>query len=80
MFMNHLDNKGNALFHSMEHTNNSDVYRLSSHESNTEQVDILLGTIDKSLDAMGDWDNADSHYRYHSHQKVNIISIQPRGE
>jgi coproporphyrinogen III oxidase len=25
MFMKHLDNKGKALFHSMEHTNNSDV-------------------------------------------------------
>jgi hypothetical protein len=63
MFMNHLDNKGKALFHSMEHTNNSDVYRLFFDESNTEQVDTLLGTIDESLDAMGDWDNADSHYR-----------------
>jgi hypothetical protein len=49
-------------------------------ESNTEQVDTLLGTIDESLDAMGDWDNADSHYRYHIHEKVNIVGIQPRGE
>jgi hypothetical protein len=80
MFMNHLENKGHALFHSMEHTNNSDVYRLLFDESNTEQVDTLLGTIDESLDAMGDWDNADSHYRYHSHEKVNIIGIQSRGE
>jgi hypothetical protein len=80
MFMKHLDIKGNALFHSMEHTNNSDVYRLLFDEPNTEQVDTLLGTIDESLDAMGDWDNADSHYRYHSHKKVNIIIIQPRGE
>jgi hypothetical protein len=80
MFMKHLDNKCNALFHSMEHTNNSDVYRLLFDESNTEQVDTLLGTIDELLDAMGDWDNADSHYRYHSHEKVNIVGIQPRGE
>jgi hypothetical protein len=80
MFMKHLDTKGNALFHSMEHTNNYDVYRLLFDESNTEQVDTLLGTIDESLDAMGDWDNADSHYRYHSHEKVNIVDIQPRGE
>jgi hypothetical protein len=80
MFMKHLDNKGNALFHSMEHTTNSDVYRLFFDESNTEQVDTLLGTIDESLDAMGDWDNADYHYRYHSHEKVNIVGIQPRGE
>jgi hypothetical protein len=80
MFMKHLDNKGNALFHSMEHTNNSDVYRILFDESNTEQVDTLLGTIDESLDAMGDWDSADSHYRYHSHKKVNIVGIQPRGE
>jgi hypothetical protein len=29
---------------------------------------------------MGDWDNADAHYRYHSHEKVNIVGIQPRGE
>jgi hypothetical protein len=29
---------------------------------------------------MGDWDNADSHYIYHSHEKVNIVGIQPRGE
>jgi hypothetical protein len=56
------------------------VYRLLFDESNTEQVDTLLGTIDESLDAMGDWDNADSHYRYYSHEKVNIIRIQPRGE
>jgi hypothetical protein len=28
MFMKNLYNKGNALLHSMEHTNNSDVYRL----------------------------------------------------
>jgi hypothetical protein len=28
MFMKHLYNKGNASFHSMEHTNNSDVYQL----------------------------------------------------
>jgi hypothetical protein len=80
MFMKHLDNKGNALFHSMEHTNNSDVYRLLFDETNTEQVDTLLGTIDESLDAMGDWDNADSHYRFHSHDKVTIVGIQPRGE
>jgi hypothetical protein len=80
MFMKHLDNKGNALFHIMEHTNNSDVYRLLFDESDTEQVDTLLGTIDESLDAMGDWDNAYSHYRYHSHEKVNIVGIQPRGE
>jgi hypothetical protein len=80
MFMKHLDNKGNALFHSMKHTNNSDVYQLLFDESNTDQVDTLLGTIDESLDAMGDWDNADSHYRYHSHEKVNIFRIQPRGE
>jgi hypothetical protein len=26
MFLKHLDNKGNALFHSMKHTNNYDVY------------------------------------------------------
>jgi hypothetical protein len=80
MFMKHLDNKGNALFYSMEHTSNSDVYRLLFDESNTEQVDTLLSTIDESLDAMGDWDNADFHYRYHSHKKVNIVGIQPRGE
>jgi hypothetical protein len=29
---------------------------------------------------MGDWDNADSHYRYHSQEKVNIVGIQPRSE
>jgi hypothetical protein len=80
MFMKHLDNKGNALLHSMAHTNNSDVYRLLFDETNTEQVDTLLGTIDESLDAIGDWDNADSHYRFHSHEKVNIVGIQPRGE
>jgi hypothetical protein len=80
MFMKHLDNKGNALFYSMEHTNNSDVYRRLFDESNTEQVDTLLGTIYESLDVMGDWDNAYYHYRYHSHKKVNIVSIQPRGE
>jgi hypothetical protein len=64
----------------MEHTNNSDVYRLLFDESNTDQVDMLLSTIDESLDVMGDWDNADSHYRYHSHEKVNIVGIQPRCE
>jgi hypothetical protein len=80
MLTKHLDTKGKALFHSMEHTNNSDVYRLLFDEANTEQVDTLLGTIDESLDAMVDWENADSHYRYHSHEKVNIVRIQPRGE
>jgi hypothetical protein len=80
MFMKQLDTKGNAWFHSMEHTNNSDVYRLFFYESNTEQVDTLLGTIDESLDAMGDRDNADYHYRYYSHEKLNIVGIQPRGE
>jgi hypothetical protein len=78
--MKHLDNKGNALFHSMEHTNTYDVYRLLFDETNTEQVDTLLATIDESLNAMGDWDNADTHYRFHSHEKVNIVGIQPRGE
>jgi hypothetical protein len=29
---------------------------------------------------MGDWDNADSHYRFHSHEKVNIVGIQPHGK
>jgi hypothetical protein len=80
MSMKQLDNKGNALSHSMEHTNNSDVYRLLSSESSKEQLYTLLGTIDESLDAMGDWDNADSHNRYHSHEKLNIVGIQPRGE
>jgi hypothetical protein len=46
MFMKHLDNKVKALFHSMEHTKNSDMYRLLLDESITEQVDTLLGTID----------------------------------
>jgi hypothetical protein len=36
----------------------------------TDQVDTLLGTINESLDAMGGWDNADSHYSFHSHEKV----------
>jgi hypothetical protein len=76
-FMKHLDNKGNALFHSMEHTNTYDVYRLLFDETNTEQVDTLLATIDESLDALGDWDNSDTHYRFHCHEKVNIV---PRGE
>jgi hypothetical protein len=49
-------------------------------ESNTEQVDTLLAIIDESLDAMGDWDNADSHERNHSQEKVNIFGIQPRDE
>jgi hypothetical protein len=80
MFMKPLYTKGNALFHSMEHTNNSDVYRLLFDESRTEQVDTLLGTIDESLDAMGDWNNTDSHYRYHSHEKANNAGIQPRDE
>jgi hypothetical protein len=69
MLMKHLDSKGNDLFHSMEHTNSSDVYRLLFDETNTEQVGTLLGTIDESLDAMGDWDNADLHYRFHSQKK-----------
>jgi hypothetical protein len=43
----------------MEHTNNYDVYRLLFDETNTEQVYTLLGTIDESLDAMGDWENVD---------------------
>jgi hypothetical protein len=70
--MKHLDTKGNTLFHSMEHTNTSDVYRLLFDETNTEQ--------DKSLDMLGDWDNADTNYRFHSHEKMNIVGIQPRGE
>jgi hypothetical protein len=80
VFMKHLDNEGNALLHSKKHTNNSDVYQLFFDEYNTEQSDTLLGTIDESLYAMGDWDNADSHYIYHIYEKVNIIGIQPRGE
>jgi hypothetical protein len=46
MFMKHLGNKCNALFHSMEHTNTYDVYRLLFDETNMEQVDTLLATID----------------------------------
>jgi hypothetical protein len=46
-FMKQLDNKCNALFHSMEHTNTSDVCRLLFDETNTEQVDTLLATIDE---------------------------------
>jgi hypothetical protein len=67
MFMKHLDKKGNALFYSMEHTNNYEVYWLLFDQSNTEQVYTLLGTIGESLDAMGDSDNAYYHYIYHSH-------------
>jgi hypothetical protein len=80
MFMNNLDNKCNALFHSMEHKNTSGVYRLLFDETNTEQVDTLLASIDESLDALGDWDNADAHFRYHSYEKVNIVGIHPQGE
>jgi hypothetical protein len=40
----------------------------------------LLATIDESLDALGNWDNADTHYRFHSHEKVNLVGIQPRSE
>jgi hypothetical protein len=80
MFMKHLDNKGNALFHSMEHTNTSGVYRRLFDETNMKQVDMLLATIDESLDALGDWDNADAHFRYHINEKVNMVGIQSRGE
>jgi hypothetical protein len=80
MFMKHLDNKCNILFHSMEHTNNYGVYRLLLDETNTEQVDMLLATIDESLNALGVWDNADTHFRYHSNEKVKIVGIQPWGE
>jgi hypothetical protein len=69
MFMKHLDNKCNVLFHNMEHTNTSGVYRLLFDETNTEQVDTLLTTIDESLNALGDWDNADAHLTYHSNEK-----------
>jgi hypothetical protein len=78
--MKYLDNKGNALFHSMEHTNTYDVYRLLFDKTHTEQVDSLLATIHESLNAFCDWDNAETHYRFHSHEKVNIIGIQQRGE
>jgi hypothetical protein len=37
IFMKHLDNKGNALLHSMDHTNNSDVYRSSRHPARYDQ-------------------------------------------
>jgi hypothetical protein len=47
--MKHLENKGNALLHSMEHTNTSDIYRLLFDETNPDQVDTLLATIDESL-------------------------------
>jgi hypothetical protein len=40
----------------------------------------LLATINDSLDALGDWDNADTHFRYHINEKYNIVGIQPRGE
>jgi hypothetical protein len=80
MFMNQLENKGNALFHSMEHTNTSGVYNLLFDETNREKIDTLLTTIDESLDALGDWDNADTHFRFHSHEKVNIVGIHTRGE
>jgi hypothetical protein len=45
IFMKHLENKGNTLFHSMEHTNTSGVYRLLFEETNTEQVDTLIATM-----------------------------------
>jgi hypothetical protein len=61
MFTKRLYRKGNALFHSMEYTNNSDVYKLLFNESNTEQVDTLIGTTDELVNAMGDLENADSH-------------------
>jgi hypothetical protein len=61
-------------------THTSGVYMLLFVEKNTEQVDTLLATIDESLDALGDWDNADSHFRYHSNEKVNIVGIHPHGE
>jgi hypothetical protein len=80
MFMKHLDHNGNSLFHSMEHTKTYYVYRLLFDETNTELVDTLLATIDESLDALGNWDNADTHYRFHGHEKVNIVGKQPRGE
>jgi hypothetical protein len=80
MFMKHLENKGNALFHSMENTNTYGVYRLLFDKTNMEQVDTLLANIDKSLDALGDWDNAYAHFRYKINEKVNIVGIQPRGK
>jgi hypothetical protein len=80
MLTKHLENKGNALFHSMEHTNTSGVYRLMFDETNIEKVDTLLATIDESLDALGDKDNADAYLRYQSNEKVNIVGIQPRVE
>jgi hypothetical protein len=69
LFIKHLDNKGNALLHSMEHTNTSGVYRLLFDETNTSQVDMRLATIDDSLDALRGWDNPDAHFRYHRNKK-----------
>jgi hypothetical protein len=63
MFMKHFNTRGDELFYSMENTNTSGVYRLLFDEKKVAQVDTLLATIDKSLDALGDWDNADAHLR-----------------
>jgi hypothetical protein len=80
MFMKHIGNKVNALFHSMEHTNTYVVYRILFDETNTAQLDMLLFTTDDSLDALGDWDNADDHFRNQSNEKVNIVGFHPWGE
>jgi hypothetical protein len=54
------------------------VYMLLFDETNTVHVDMLLATIDDSLDALRDWDIADAHIRYHSNEKVKIVGIKPR--
>jgi hypothetical protein len=73
-FKKHVDSKDNELSHSMEHTNTPGVYILLFDEANAPQVDKLLATIDESLNALCQWDNADAHF------KVSIVGIQPRGE
>jgi hypothetical protein len=80
MSVKHIDNKGNASFHSIEHTHTYGVYMLLFDETKMAQVDTLLATIDDSLDALGDRENADTHFRYHTNEKLNIVGIQPRGE
>jgi hypothetical protein len=67
------DEGGQLLFNAIEKTNKGGTYRFLFHESKIEIFDNMLNNLDTTIDAFGEWDDCDVHFRYLTSSPIGVV-------
>jgi hypothetical protein len=56
IFFQYLDTQGQPLLQSIEQTSTGGTYRFIFEKSKVAEVDVMLASIDRDLDSIGQWE------------------------